>query len=283
MNLPLLVLLAGALVETPETTERVDRGQLADVTLLALDGEPVRFGEIAGDTVLVLTYTGVGCPISGKYAPRLQRFSEEYGQRGVRFVGVDAGPQSSREDVAKERAELGIEFPVFKDHRQELTRRLGATTTTEVFLFDAQGLVDSVNVPVALLLGETLDVVIRGVEVGAVKYDVGAQVAHRLNLADVGALRDGDRRRGPEHPRGVGYGLAVVAAGGGGHAPGAFGVRKLRHEVDPAPDLERTQKLMVLVLDVDFRIEKLVERKVVVKRRAHYMRFDSTPCLQNVL
>jgi len=116
-----------------------DRSRLDDATLLTLEGEAVRFGDVSGDGVLVVTYTGVGCPISGKYAPRLQRFSEEFGARGVRFVMVEAGPHTAREKLAQECAELGIGFTVLKDHRQELTRRLGAKTTTEVFLFDAQG------------------------------------------------------------------------------------------------------------------------------------------------
>ena len=118
---------------------QVDLESLAAVALLELDGREVRLGARATGAPLVLAYTGVGCPISGRLAPRLTALAERFAARGVRFLGIDAGPQHSLEDVARERRELGLGLPVLKDFRQELTRRLGARTTTEVFLFDARG------------------------------------------------------------------------------------------------------------------------------------------------
>ena len=137
-------LVLGALVATAAlsgTPQQPRKGlaELGDVPLLTLDGEQVGLGDLAGDSLLVLAYTGVGCPIAGKYAPRLQELSEAYGKRGVSFLGINANAQDSREKIAQETGELGIGFPVLKDFRQELTRRLEAKTTTEVFVFDAAG------------------------------------------------------------------------------------------------------------------------------------------------
>ena len=131
-------LLAAPAVLAPEDTAP-DLAALGDVSLLRLDGSEVSLAELLDESVLVLTYTGVGCPVSGKYAPRLARLSDELAERGVRFLGINANPQDSRAAIAKEREELGLSFPVFKDFRQELTRRLEARTTTEVFVFDGEG------------------------------------------------------------------------------------------------------------------------------------------------
>jgi len=116
------------------TLERLD-----DVSLLRLDGKETELSELRGEGVLVLAYTGVGCPISSRYAPRLSSLASRYSKRGVTFVGVNASPQDSREAIAKERAELRLALPVLRDVRQELTRELGAKTTTEVFVFDEEG------------------------------------------------------------------------------------------------------------------------------------------------
>ena len=64
--------------------------ELGDVALLTLDGTQVELADYVGDGPLVVAYTGVGCPISMKYAPRLQRMSESFGERGVTFVGVNS-------------------------------------------------------------------------------------------------------------------------------------------------------------------------------------------------
>lgn len=133
---PLLLFLVPALAPGQTPT---DGGGLGSATLLTLGGAERELSELLGEGVLVLAYTGVGCPISGKYAPRLQELSERFAARSVRFVGVNANPQDSRSKVAADVEELGIEFPVLKDFRQELTRALGARTTTEVFVVDAGG------------------------------------------------------------------------------------------------------------------------------------------------
>lgn len=138
--LPLsFVILAARAPE--EVAPARDLAALEGVTLLTLDGREVPFAPEVAGSVAVLAYTGVGCPISGKYAGRLTELAERFRSRGVRFVGVNASPQDSRAAIAREREELGLGIPVFKDHRQALTRRLGARTTTEVFVFDARGAV----------------------------------------------------------------------------------------------------------------------------------------------
>ena len=112
---------------------------LSEVRLLSLDGEEASLAAALGRGPVVLAYTGVGCPIAQKYAPRLGRLAERFGEDGVDFVMVDACPQDSREAIAKELEELGLSLPAYKDFRQDLTRRLEIETTTTVLLFDEDG------------------------------------------------------------------------------------------------------------------------------------------------
>jgi len=117
-----------------------DLEDLKAVTLLDLAGNEIMFSSRAATkTPLVVAYTGVGCPISNKYASRLNELSERYGPKGVRFMGVNASPQDSRKMIGVEAKELGLGIEIYKDFRQELTRALGAKTTTQVYLFDAEG------------------------------------------------------------------------------------------------------------------------------------------------
>jgi len=137
--LPVATSSCETLAPAPSAPSGIAR-ELLDAPLVELDGRPTRLADHAtGDDVLVLCYTGVGCPISGKYGPRLARLAQGFAGRGVRFVGIDAGPGDTLEEIARERRELGLGFPVLQDATQELTRRLGARTTTEVFVFDRGG------------------------------------------------------------------------------------------------------------------------------------------------
>ena len=53
----------------------LDGPSIEDVTVQTLAGDEVQMSAHLGGGPLVIAYTGVGCPISGKYAPRLTRLA----------------------------------------------------------------------------------------------------------------------------------------------------------------------------------------------------------------
>ena len=110
------------------------------VAVRGLDGPEHALSELVpAQAPFVVAYTGVGCPIGGKLAPRLQAFADEFRREGVHFVAVNANPQDDLEAIATDARELELSIPIVKDVRQELTALLGAETTTETFVFDASG------------------------------------------------------------------------------------------------------------------------------------------------
>ena len=124
-------------------SERTDADQrdrlgekLKDVELRNLDGETVTLLSLHTEKVLVIAYTGLGCPISGRYAPRLEALQKKFADKGVRFVGINANPHDKLDKIAADAKELGITFPILQDHTQALTRQLDAKTTTVAFVFD---------------------------------------------------------------------------------------------------------------------------------------------------
>lgn len=102
-------------------------------------GDAVQLLDHKKDGLLVIAYTGVGCPIAGRYAPRLEELHKRFADKGVAFVGINANPQDKPDTVAKDVKELGITFPVLLDHEQALTKQLDVKTTTEAVLLDKQG------------------------------------------------------------------------------------------------------------------------------------------------
>ena len=139
-----VVVLSAAAFQTGTTwaspKDRIGE-KLADVTLQDLRGKSVQLLDLQKDGVLVIAYTGLGCPIAGRYAPRLEALSKKFAKRGVRFVGINANPQDSAADIAEECKELGITFLMLQDAQQALTRQLDAKTTTEAFVVDKNGVI----------------------------------------------------------------------------------------------------------------------------------------------
>jgi hypothetical protein len=82
-----------------------------------------------------------------------------------------------------------------------------------------------------------------------VEDELGAEAAHRGDLDRVRVLGDADRRLHAEEAGGIGDRLSVVSGRGGDDAAFAFFLVELGDQVDPAPDLEGADRLVVLVLD----------------------------------
>ena len=134
----LLVAVARPAAASPE--DRIHE-KLKDVKLRNMKGKEVGLLKYHRDKVLVVAYTGLGCPISERYLPRLQSLYKKYKPKGVRFVGINANPQDSLKAIRKEARARGVRFPMLQDKNQDLTEQLDAKTSTEVFVVDKDGVI----------------------------------------------------------------------------------------------------------------------------------------------
>jgi peroxiredoxin len=107
--------------------------------------EPFLLRDTAGEShdlaraeakAIVLAFTGVGCPIAEQHARRIEELRERYSERGVRVFGINSSRQDTVEELRSFAAELGLRFPLLKDHDHAVADRLGARRTAEVFLLD---------------------------------------------------------------------------------------------------------------------------------------------------
>src|SRR4051794_39250041 len=91
--------------------------RMPDFTLKNTSGEAVRLYAYAlqRKKAVVLIFTGISCPVSDVYPPRLAELAKEYEPKGVVFLAINSNAQESAEEVAKHAKEHGITFPVLKD------------------------------------------------------------------------------------------------------------------------------------------------------------------------
>lgn len=87
--------------------------------------------------LVVLAFLGTECPLARTYATRLRRLAEQYADRGVVVLGIDANQQDSLAEMAAFARATELNFPFLKDNNNQLADRLGAQRTPEVFLLDA--------------------------------------------------------------------------------------------------------------------------------------------------
>jgi len=114
-------------------------GAVADFALLDHKGVFRHLYYYAKDPqtrAIVLFVQGNGCPLVRKRVPELKRLRDAYSTNGVVFWMLNANPQDTRADVAKEAAEFGIDLPILMDETQLVATDLKVVRTAEAIVLE---------------------------------------------------------------------------------------------------------------------------------------------------
>jgi peroxiredoxin len=87
----------------------------------------------------VVLFVSTICPYSNYYDDLVRDMSNEFGKKGVAFVGINSGRVESLEEVKVHARDHGHTFDIIKDPESRIADLLDARRTPEVFLFDASG------------------------------------------------------------------------------------------------------------------------------------------------
>ncbi len=112
--------------------------QIADVAFTTLDGKAHKLSEWKSQAGLAIAFTSTTCPVSKRYAPSLARLEKELAARNIALLLVNPFASEKAADIAAANKEQGLTAPYVHDESKAVASALGARTTTEVFLLDAQ-------------------------------------------------------------------------------------------------------------------------------------------------
>jgi len=101
-------------------------GQLVDPLLMSADTKAV-----------VLLFVSAECPVSNRYAPAVQRLSDAFAAKGVRFWLVYPNPADSVEIIRTHIRDYRYSIAALRDPRHQLVAMAKATITPEAAVFDS--------------------------------------------------------------------------------------------------------------------------------------------------
>lgn len=103
---------------------------------LDLAGNPVDLFKMAGGKVVVLVFVRTDCPVSNRYAPTIQKLSDEHADKAA-FWLVYPSKAESAEMIRKHEREYGYKIPALRDPQHKLVKESHVEITPEVAVFDA--------------------------------------------------------------------------------------------------------------------------------------------------
>ena len=105
--------------------------------LPGVDGKECSLDAMKDAKAIVVCFTCNKCPVAVAYEDRFVEFQKKYGEKGVRFIAINANKNSESLDVMKTRAEeKGFNFPYVFDASGKLATEYGATVTPHIFVLD---------------------------------------------------------------------------------------------------------------------------------------------------
>lgn len=118
----------------------LDVGDPAPVwkNLPGIDGKTHSLADYKSE-VLVVCFTCNHCPVATGYQARIQKFTQEFGPRGVEFIAINVnrGRGETLEKMQQRAKKAGWKFPCLKDDSQQTARLYGARTTPAFFVLNA--------------------------------------------------------------------------------------------------------------------------------------------------
>lgn len=123
------LMLAAAISSTP----------LASSQVQDLTGRPFQPFRVEGKAQL-LFFLSAECPISGFYAPEIQRICKSYAGRGVRCALVFEDLDIELDRIRRHLDQFGYrDIPAALDNKAQIAKRAGATVTPQAVVLDERG------------------------------------------------------------------------------------------------------------------------------------------------
>jgi peroxiredoxin len=137
-----LLILAGAVIAGSGRTDEALASPaigttVEDFTLPDTNGKDHALNALKGKKGSVLIFISVQCPISNAYDERMAKLAQDYSERGINVIGINANKNESAEVVKQHASEKHLNFTILKDPGNKLADRLGAEHTPEAYYLDA--------------------------------------------------------------------------------------------------------------------------------------------------
>ena len=108
-----------------------------EFTLPDVNGQEHSLKSLKGKNGTVLIFIAVQCPVSNAYNDRMEKLAEDYKDKGIAVIGINANSSEDAATVKTHAAEKHLTFTILKDAGNKVADKLGAARTPEAYFLDA--------------------------------------------------------------------------------------------------------------------------------------------------
>ncbi len=137
----LYLLVLGVLL-LPLTAQAVQVGEpMPSFSLTTLDGEVIESSSLVGEKPVFFVFWATWCPNCKAEIPHINEMAEEFGPKGMTFLGINVGVNDSEKKVRRYAEKYKMHYPLYFDEGSKLTRTFKVAGTPTVIIVDKNGIV----------------------------------------------------------------------------------------------------------------------------------------------
>ena len=114
-------------------------GQDPVFRLRDLDNQWKEYEDLKGDRLTAIDFWATWCQPCIRSIPILNELSEEFIDKGVRFIGVRIDGPRNQSKIKPFIQSIGVTYPILRDVNSELMSELSVTAVPTLMLLDAEG------------------------------------------------------------------------------------------------------------------------------------------------
>lgn len=134
----IMVLMTLAVKADDSVRFSLDKSAPKWIELQGTDGKLHSWQEYESAKATVVVFLCNHCPCAKSYEKRFVRFTQEYRDKGVRFVAFNSDSSETMEQMKQRAKDSGFNFDYLKDDGQAVAKAMKAQTTPHVFVLNAE-------------------------------------------------------------------------------------------------------------------------------------------------
>jgi peroxiredoxin len=110
---------------------------ITDFKLPDISGKDQALSALKGKNGTVIIFISAQCPVVKAYNERMAKLAEDYSDRGINIVGINANSTETVDQMKAHATDYKLSFPMLHDKGNKIADMLGAQVTPEAFVLDA--------------------------------------------------------------------------------------------------------------------------------------------------
>ncbi len=132
-----IFLISGYTVNIFYTGTSKNISKVENFTLNDYNGKSHSLKDFKDSKAIVVMFIATRCPVSNAYNKRMENIYNEFKDKGISFIGINANKAENVDEIKAHAKEHGLTFLILKDMQNKIADEFEASVTPEIYVLNS--------------------------------------------------------------------------------------------------------------------------------------------------